>query len=59
RIFSATVVFKFGETPLEAKVNGPVRGRTIEGTFSVNSKGQKMGEGTFSITKEPTAKAKK
>jgi hypothetical protein len=60
RIFSAAAVFKLGENPLEANVAGPLKGKTIEGKFSVVSKGQKMGEGTFSITKEtPTKSTKK
>lgn len=52
-IFSANAVFKLGETPLQAVVTGPLKGKTIQGTFTVLSKGQKMGEGTFSITKDP------
>jgi hypothetical protein len=59
RIFSATAVFKLGENPLEANVTGPLKGKTIEGKFSVVSKGQKMGEGTFSITKETSTKTTK
>jgi len=59
RIVSATAVFKLGENPLEANVTGPLKGKTIEGSFSVVSKGQKMGEGTFSITKETPAKSTK
>mgnify|MGYP007042371977 FL=1 len=58
KIFSATATFKLGENPLEAVVTGPLKGKTIEGTFAVVSKGQKMGEGTFTITKEPPPKAK-
>ena len=59
-VFSATAVFKLGESPLEADVTGPLKGRTIEGSFSVTAKGQKLGDGTFSITKEaPSRKAKK
>ena len=56
RIFSALAVFKFGESPLEVHVSGPLKGRSIEGTFSVISKGQKMGDGTFAITKSTAAK---
>jgi hypothetical protein len=52
-IFSANAVFKLGETPLEAQVRGPLKDRTIQGTFTVISKGEKMGEGTFSIAKSP------
>lgn len=54
RIFSATAIFKLGDNPLEATVAGPLKGRTIQGTFSVTAKGQKIGEGTFSITKNPS-----
>ncbi len=56
KIFSASVVFKLGETALETGVSGPLKGRTIAGDFSVMSKGQKMGDGTFSITKVSAAK---
>ncbi len=59
KLFSATAIFKFGENPLEANVTGPLKGKMIEGTFTVSSKGQKMGEGTFSITKVTAAKATK
>jgi len=59
RIFSALAVFKFGESPLEVRVSGPLKGRSIEGTFSVVSKGQKMGDGTFAITKSAAALVKK
>jgi len=59
RVFSATAVFKLGENPLEANVSGPLKGKTIDGSFSVVSKGQKLGEGTFSITKEAPAKRSK
>jgi hypothetical protein len=59
KIFSATAVFKLGENPLEAAVSGPLKGRSIEGTFSVTSKGQKVGDGTFSVTKDVPAKATK
>ncbi len=58
RVFSALAVFKFGENPLEVRVSGPLKGRSIEGTFSVVSKGQKMGDGTFAITKGPAPKPK-
>ncbi len=51
-IFSANAVFKLGEMPLEAQVRGPLKGKTIQGTFTVISKGEKMGEGTFSITRD-------
>ncbi len=57
KLFSATAVFKLGEILLEVKVTGPLKGRTIDGSFSVMSKGQKMGEGTFSITKGAVANA--
>ncbi len=56
RVFSALAVFKFGENPLEVHVTGPLKGKSIEGTFSVVSKGQKMGDGTFSIIKGPPPK---
>jgi hypothetical protein len=51
RVFSATAIFKLGESPLEVHVTGPLKGKTIEGTFSVTAKDQKLGDGTFSITK--------
>ncbi len=53
QIFSATAIFKLGENPLEAQVSGPLKGKTITGNFVVLSKGQKMGDGTFTITKNP------
>ncbi len=56
KLFTATATFKFGESPLEANVSGPLKGITIAGTFAVNTKDQKMGEGTFSITKVPAAR---
>ncbi len=59
RVFSALAVFKFGENPLEVHVTGPLRRKSIAGTFSVVSKGQKMGDGTFSITKGPPPKPAK
>jgi hypothetical protein len=59
KIFSALAVFRFGESPLEVRVSGPMKGRSIEGTFSVVSKGQKMGDGTFAMTKSAAAPAKK
>ncbi len=52
-LFSATAIFKLGDNPLEAKVSGPLKGKTIMGTFTVLSRGQKMGDGTFTITKGP------
>jgi hypothetical protein len=55
KVFSATVTFKLGENPTEAAVTGPVTGRTIAGTFSVTTGGQKIGEGSFSIKKESAA----
>ena len=55
-VFSATVTFKLGETPLQAIVTGPLKGRKIEGGFSVIAKGQKMGDGTFSITKKASSR---
>jgi hypothetical protein len=57
-IFSATAAFKFGENPLLAEVTGPVKGKAIAGTFAVLVKGQKMGDGTFSITKQAQAAPK-
>jgi hypothetical protein len=59
KIFSAFAVFKMGENPLEIHISGPLKGKYIEGTFSVTSKGQKMGDGTFAITKSPAAKPAK
>ncbi len=59
KVFAARAVFKLGENPLEADVTGPLKGKTIDGSFSVVSKGQKLGEGTFSITKEPAPKRSK
>ncbi len=59
KIFSALAAFKFGESPLEVQVTGPLKGKSIEGTFTVASKGQKMGDGTFSITKGPAPKPAK
>jgi hypothetical protein len=56
KVFSATAVFKLGENPLEVEVTGPLKANTITGSFSVSSKGQKIGEGTFSIVKELPAK---
>ena len=53
KIFSATATFKLGESPTEINVTGPFKGKTIEGTFVVLAKGEKIGEGTFSITKGP------
>jgi hypothetical protein len=50
-VFSGTAIFKLGENPLEVEVTGPLKGKKIEGTFSVMAKGQKMGDGTFAITK--------
>jgi hypothetical protein len=53
KVFSGTAVFKLGENPLQALVTGPIKGKTIQGTFSIMAKGEKIGEGTFNITKEP------
>ncbi len=58
KVFTALAVFKFGESPLEVRVTGPLKGRSIEGTFTVTSKGQKMGDGTFAITKAAASKPK-
>src|SRR5262249_16413030 len=58
KVFSGNAIFKLGESPLEAVITGPLKGKTIEGTFSIMAKGQKIGEGTFSITKEPVKAAK-
>lgn len=58
-IFSAWLVFRFGENPLEVDISGPLKGRTIAGTFSVTSQGQKIGDGEFSLTKEGTGAAGK
>jgi hypothetical protein len=56
RLFSGTAIFRLGENPLQAEVSGPLKGKTIAGTFSVVVQGQKMGEGTFSITRESSSK---
>jgi hypothetical protein len=58
KVFSGTAVFKLGENPLQAIVTGPLKGKTIQGTFSMMAKGEKIGEGTFSITKEPVKAGK-
>jgi hypothetical protein len=57
-ILGATASFKLGESPLLAEVSGPLKGRLIAGTFAVTVKGQKMGDGTFEITKQPAAGSK-
>jgi len=59
KVFSALALFKFGESPLEVRVTGPMKGRSIEGTFTVASKGKPLGEGTFAITKGPAPKPAK
>jgi hypothetical protein len=58
KVFSGTATFKLGETLLQAVITGPLKGKTIDGTFALMSNGQKIGEGTFTIAKEP-AKAGK
>lgn len=58
KIFSATAVFKLGENPIEANVKGPLKGTAIQGNFTVISKGEKIGEGTFNIQKLPPPKKK-
>ena len=58
KVFSGTAVFKLGENPLQAVVTGPLKGKTIQGTFSMMAKGEKIGEGTFNITKEPVKAGK-
>jgi hypothetical protein len=40
---------------LEVLVSGPLKGKTIQGTFVVSAKGQTLGEGTFSIAKDPAS----
>jgi len=55
RVLSATATFKLGENPLEVLVSGPLKGKTIQGTFVVSAKGQTLGEGTFSIAKDPAS----
>jgi len=55
-LFSATVQFKLGESPLEVRVSGPLKGKTIEGIFEALSKGKKIGEGSFSVTRQPAPK---
>jgi hypothetical protein len=57
-VFSGTATFKLGENPLQATVTGPLKGKTIDGTFSIMAQGQKIGQGTFSITKEPAPAGK-
>ena len=57
-IFSATALFKLGELPLEIQVTGPVKGKSIEGTFTALSRGKKIGEGTFAVTRQPAARKK-
>ena len=52
RVVSAKATFKLGENPLVATITGPLKRNSIEGTFLVTSKGEKIGEGTFSITKD-------
>lgn len=58
KVFSGTAVFKLGENPLQAVVTGPLKGKTIQGTFSMMAQGEKIGEGTFNITKEPVKAGK-
>ncbi len=53
KVFTAKATFQLGENPLEVLVTGPLQGKTITGTFTVSAKGQKLGDGTFTITKEP------
>jgi hypothetical protein len=55
-IFSGTATLKLGENPLTVEVSGPLKGKMIEGTFTVTLKGQKMGDGTFSIKKVQSPK---
>jgi hypothetical protein len=55
KILTATATFKLGESPTEINVTGPFNAKTIAGTFVVLAKGEKIGEGTFSITKGPAA----
>ena len=57
KVLTAKVAFQLGESLLEAVVTGPLKGKTIAGTFTVSAKGQKLGEGTFSITKGPAKPA--
>ena len=52
KVVSAKATLNLGENPLVATVTGPLQRNTIEGTFLVTSKGEKIGEGTFSITKD-------
>ena len=59
KVLTAKVAFQLGESQLEALVTGPLKGKTIAGTFTVSAKGQKLGEGTFSITKGPAKPAPK
>jgi hypothetical protein len=55
-VFTGTATLKLGENPLTVEVTGPLKGKVIEGTFTVSMKGQKMGDGTFSIKKVPPPK---
>jgi len=52
KVVSAKATFKLGENPLVATITGPLKRNSIEGTFLVTSKGETIGEGTFSITKD-------
>jgi len=52
RTLTALAVFKLGETPIEVHITGPLKDSAIQGTFTASSKGQELGEGTFSITKK-------
>jgi len=56
-VLTATAVFKLGESALEAQVSGPLKSGTIKGTFTVASRGEVIGEGTFSIARaKPSAR---
>ncbi len=59
KVFTAKATFRLGENPLEVVVTGPLEGKTIAGTFTVSAKGQKLGDGTFTITKGPAKPASK
>jgi hypothetical protein len=52
RTLNALAVFKLGETPIEVQITGPLKGSAIQGTFTASTKGQELGQGTFSITKK-------
>lgn len=52
RTLNVLAIFKLGETPIEVRITGPLKGTAIQGTFTATSKGQELGQGVFSITKK-------